>query len=205
MKKLLIMFFSAILLRLAREELQNATLMDSKGNFIKPFHPTCQNIDIEVVAVALSRIKRFFGQTKLSVAQHSVNMARIFIYFGNIEYAKQSLMHEISEVFMGDLASPLKKAFPLFKEIEESLIKKTFACYGLNYPIAQDVHTLDKQIVIYEAIEHMPKKEFWLSISHKELHDKQIFESSIVVELEAWSEEKAFTEFMNVAKELKLI
>lgn len=80
MKKLLIKIFSISLLRLVRKELHNAMLMDSKGNFIKPFHPTCENINLEVVAIALARIKRFFGQTKLSVAQHSVNMARVFMY-----------------------------------------------------------------------------------------------------------------------------
>jgi len=205
MNKLLTKIFSAILMVLVKKDLHNATLMDSKGNFIKPFHPTCKNIDLEVVAIALTRIKRFFGQTKLSVAQHSVNMARVFMYLGNDEYAKQALLHEVSEAFMGDLASPLKQAFPLFKEIEESLIKKTFKCYGLNYPMAQDVHTLDKQIMIYEAATHMPKEEFWLSLPHKELVDKEIFTSTQIVDLKAWSEDKAYDEFIKIARELNLI
>ncbi|WP_294963391.1 hypothetical protein [Sulfurimonas sp.] len=205
MKKLLIKILSISLLWLVRNNLNNAELMDSKGNFIKPFHPDCKSVDLEVVAIALSRIKRFFGQTNLSVAQHSVNMARVFMHFGNMEYAKQALLHEISEAFMGDLASPLKAAFPLFKSIEETLIKKTFSCYGLEYPMAQDVHFLDKQIMIYEALAHMPRKEYWLSLTHKEFTDKQIFSFKSIVDLDAWSEEKAFNEFMDTAKTLKLI
>lgn len=199
MKKLL----SKLLLWLTARELANATLMDSKGNFIKPFnHLKCNTLDLEVVALALSRIMRFFGQTELSVAQHSVNMARVFIYQGKTELAKQALLHEVSEAFMGDLASPLKRAFPMFKEIEETLIKKTFKCYGLNYPMDREVYMLDKQIVLNEAIVHMPNAEFWLS--QGSCVDSQLLKDSSV-DLEAWDSQKAYDEFIKLVKELKLI
>lgn len=199
MKKLL----SKLLLWLTARELANATLMDSKGNFIKPFnHLKCNTLDLEVVALALSRIMRFFGQTELSVAQHCVNMAMVFIYQGKTELAKQALLHEVSEAFMGDLASPLKRAFPMFKEIEETLIKKTFKCYGLNYPMDREVYILDKQIVLNEAIVHMPNAEFWLS--QGSCVDSQLLKDSSV-DLEAWDSQKAYDEFIKLAKELKLI
>jgi len=201
MKKLTIKILSYFLYKIVIRELANATLMDSKGNFIKPFNPNCKEIDLEVVAVALSRIKRFFGQTKLSVAQHSVNMAKIFMYLGQYEFAKQALLHEISEAFMGDLASPLKKAFPLFKEIEESLIKKTFLCYSLSYPMAQEVHKLDKSIVLNEAMKHMPNKKFWKKQGTPV--DKKLLKKA-GVDMEAWSEEKSYKEFMSLVKELKI-
>lgn len=205
MKKLLMMLLSSSLMKLVQSDLQSATLMDSKGNLIRPFNPDCVDIDLEVIAIALARIKRFFGQTKLSVAQHSVNMAKVFIAQGDTENAKQALLHEVSEAFMGDLASPLKKAFPLFKEIEESLIKKTFLCYGLNYPMSKEVHLLDKQIMIHEAIAHMPDEEFWKLQPYKEFVNRRIFSTKSIVDLEAWSEDKAFQEFIETARELELI
>ena len=197
------MILSKTLLYLTKKELAKATLMDSKGTMFRPFDTMkCSSLDIEVVALALSRIMRFFGQTRLSVAQHSVNMAKVFIYRGEEELAKQALLHEVSEAFMGDLASPLKKAFPLFKEIEESLIKKTFKCYGLNYPMDKEVHILDKQIMINEAIAHMPKEGFWIScgdyLCEESLHDSG-------VDLEAWDSDKAYEEFMALAIKLGLV
>jgi len=143
---------------------------------------------------------RFFGQTKLSVAQHCVNMARIFIMLGELEHAKQALLHEIAEAFMGDLASPLKKAFPMYKDIEERLIKKAFGCFGLSYPIADIVHVLDKDIMINEAVAHMPNQLYW-----------EKFGTGLdlcivgVADFEPWSSEKAYEEFMQVAKELGLV
>ncbi len=193
---------SRVLLILTIKELASATLMDSKGNFIKPFNPECKTLDLEVVGLALSRIMRFFGQTQLSVAQHSVNMARVFIYRGETELAKQALLHEVSEAFMGDLASPLKRAFPMFKEIEESLIKKTFACYGLSYPMHKEVHVLDKQIVLNEAKVHMPKAGYWSSLG---LGVDEETVQNAKVDLVAWSSDKAFIEFINTAKALNLL
>lgn len=103
---------------------------------------------------------------------------------------------------MGDLASPLKKAFPIFKQIEESLIKKTFSCYGLSYPMANAVHLLDKSIMINEAIEHMPNAEFWNSLGEK-VDERLLRESG--VELEPWTPEEAFRAYMATASLLKLI
>lgn len=102
---------------LIKEELEKALLMDYKGNFFMPFNPNCRNIDFEVVAISLSRIKRFFGQTNYSVAQHSVLLAKYFIEKGELENAKQALLHEIGEAFMGDLVSPIKRAFPDRKSV----------------------------------------------------------------------------------------
>ncbi|MDY0246734.1 MAG: hypothetical protein RBR26_07415 [Methanosarcina mazei] len=194
---------SKALLYITKKELAKATLMDSKGVMFRPFDTVkCSSLDIEVIALALSRIMRFFGQTELSVAQHCVNMARIFIHRGETELAKQALLHEVSEAFMGDLASPLKKAFPLFKEIEESLIKKTFKCHGLPYPMDSQVHILDKQIMINEAVVHMPKEGFWISLG--DLLDPQ--EIALAgVDLTAWKSEVAFMQFMMVAEELGLL
>ena len=201
-KRILIKIISSLLMRLLSKYISSATLMDSKGRFIQPFNPGCRDIDLEVVALALSRIKRFFGQTKLSVAQHSVNMARVFIHLGEYEYAKEALLHEIAEAFMGDLASPLKRAFPMFKEIEESLIKKTFDCYGLSYPMAKSVHVLDKSIMINEAVEHMPNADFWNSLGSKV--DEKLLQAA-QVDLTPWSDEDAFKEFMTTASILKLV
>ena len=202
MKRTIKKVLSWLLMKVVAHDIENAMLMDCKGRFIKPFHPECKDIDLEVIAIALSRIMRFFGQTKLSVAQHSVNLARIFIMLGELELAKQALLHEIGEAFMGDLASPLKKAFPMYKDIEERLIKKAFGCFGLSYPMADLVHDLDKDIMINEAVEHMPNAEYWESLG---LGIDLCILAEDIADFEPWSSEKAYEEFMKVAQELGLL
>ena len=176
---------------LIKEELEKALLMDYKGNFFMPFNPNCRNIDFEVVAISLSRIKRFFGQTNYSVAQHSVLLAKYFIEKGELENAKQALLHEIGEAFMGDLVSPIKRAFPLFKLVEESIIEKVFKCYSISYPISKEVNNADKQIMVDEAIALLPNKDYWLSLN-----------TQLGIKIEVWSEEKSFQEFMFLSKKL---
>lgn len=202
MEKIIIKTLSFLLLQLTKKDIRNATLMDGSGRFIRPFRPECKEVDLNVIGTALSRIMRFFGQTELSVAQHCVNMAKIFFFQGEIEFAKQALLHEIAEAFMGDLASPLKKAFPIYKEIEEYLIKKVYLCYGLSYPMAKEVHVLDKSIMINEALKFMPNSQYWLSFGSGV--DKRLLELAGVV-LSPWDAETAKQEFMNMAKILELI
>ena len=204
MKKLLINTISKIQLKLIERSLGDALLMDAKGNFIKPFNSSSESdkIDLETVALSLSRTKRFFGQTNFSVAQHSINMARIFIYKGKIEEAKAAAIHEASECFLGDLVTPLKKNFPLFSDIEKIILRKVFISCGVKYPISNEVHILDKQIVINEALAHMPNKEYWLSYGKPVSEDLL---NAAGVDLNCWSDEKSYTEFIKLLKELELL
>ncbi len=174
--------------------LKNVELTDAKGNFVKPFNKDCKNLDMETVALSLSRVKRFFGQTRLSVAQHSVNIARVFIYLGRIEEAKQALIHETSEAFMGDLVTPVKIDF-IFKLLEGVINKKVFNCYGVSYPPSEYVEKIDKSIVLNEALVNMKNPEHWNSLGRK-CDDSFLLECG--VELVPWDEEKAYSEFMSV-------
>lgn len=179
--------------KLIQRELNNAVLMDVKGNFFKPFNTSCSSIDLEVIALALSRVKRFFGQTDYSVAQHSVLLSKYFLQRGEIEYAKQALLHEVGEAYMGDLVSPIKKAFPIFKMIEESIIKKVFICKNITYPISKEVDLVDKRIMVDEGIALLPNKDYWISLNEP-----------LGLNIEVWSQEKSFNEYMNLAKTLGL-
>lgn len=85
-----------------------------------------KNVDIEEIAHALSNICRFTGHTKqfYSVAQHSVLVSE------NVpkEDALAGLLHDASEAYLGDMASPLKQLIPEYlrfeKEVQEILLEK---------------------------------------------------------------------------------
>jgi hypothetical protein len=191
LKKITKIVLTQITYILIKKELEDAVLMDKKGNFFKPFNPNCKTIDIEVIATSLSREKRFFGQTEYTVAQHSVLLARYFLMRGEIEFARQALLHEVGEAYMGDLVSPIKKAFPLFKKIEETIIKKVFDCYKVSYPISQEVEKADKRIMVDEAIKLLPNQEYWLSLNEP-----------LGEIINPWDEKFAYENFISMANEI---
>jgi uncharacterized protein len=79
-----------------------------RDKVIEPFdlHRTSEGIDIETIAHALSLKCRFAGQVKhfYSVAQHCVLGARAIA----APFALPFLLHEVSEVFLPDIPSPIK-------------------------------------------------------------------------------------------------
>jgi 5'-deoxynucleotidase YfbR-like HD superfamily hydrolase len=174
--------------------LRNATYDHCKGGTIKPFSKDCSSVDMEIISISLSRTKRFFGQTKFSVAQHCVNMARVFLVLKKEEFAKQALLHECSEAFLGDLVPFVKKELYIFKLLERVINKKVFLCLNVPYPVSQEVDKLDKTIVFNEAICNMSKHSHWQS--KKRADDTLLAKAG--VDLEPWSEEKAQEEFMTL-------
>jgi hypothetical protein len=190
-KKIIKRVITQLTYALIKKELESAILMDGKGNFFKPFNQNCKTIDIEVIATSLSRVKRFFGQTKYSVAQHSVLLARHFLKKGETELARQALLHEVGEAYMGDLVSPIKRAFPLFKMIEESIIKKVFGCLDIQYPISQEVDKADKRLMVDEAIQLLPNQEHWLAMNEP-----------LDITVIPWSEKESYEAFMALAKKI---
>lgn len=84
------------------------------------FHnPTPDMVCIEDIAHALSMSCRFGGHTQYhySVAQHSVNVARLVPE----EHKLVALLHDATEAYIGDMVSPLKVLMPEFKKKEEAV------------------------------------------------------------------------------------
>lgn len=71
--------------------------------------PSCEMVDIDDIAQALSRIPRCLGHTVcfFSVAQHSVIVSEQF----EGEVAKYALLHDAAEAYIGDIVAPLKWIF----------------------------------------------------------------------------------------------
>jgi hypothetical protein len=75
--------------------------------------PRASQIEITDIAHQLARLNRFVGATEMpiSVAQHSVNVARILTLgkAGPLLQMK-GLLHDAHEYVLGDIASPVKRA-----------------------------------------------------------------------------------------------
>lgn len=93
--------------------------LSSKGAQIYPFDLRPHEVDIEDIAHSLSRLCRFNGHCRhfYSVAQHSVYVA---VHLP-LELSFLGLMHDATEAYCGDLVRPIKRAIPMFQEIEDRI------------------------------------------------------------------------------------
>jgi len=112
--------------------------------------PNLHKYDIREIAHALSNLGRFTGHTSrfYSVAQHSVAVS----YIVPERLALAALMHDASEAYLGDVASPLKALLPEYKYIEEQTecaIARAFAIRNL-YPLHPDIKWADMVALRHE-------------------------------------------------------
>ena len=81
------------------------TLFD--GSAMDLADPSNAPVDVNVLALVLSRLARFNGHTRqfYSVAQHSVFVSHLV----PDDHALAGLLHDAAEAYVGDIASPLKR------------------------------------------------------------------------------------------------
>lgn len=144
---------------------------DRKGGFIVtysgfpywPLDPHPNDIRIEDIAHALSQICRYGGhcQTHYSVAQHCVEGSRIFEWLAELgvipayqalPLARQFLLHDGAETYIGDMVHPLKiqpelASFRNVEEINERVLSERF---GLPFPYAPEIKLVDNMMLAAE-------------------------------------------------------
>lgn len=118
------------------------------GNLFDYNNPEESNVTIEDIATALSNVCRFAGHVHYfySVAQHAVNTSLIV----PPEHAFSALMHDTAEAFTNDLPTPLKWAFPVFKELEVQIETAMAKKFGFTFPLSNEVKLADLQMLKIE-------------------------------------------------------
>lgn len=125
------------------------------GRAYWPLDPNSDEVDILDIAHALSNLCRYTGhcQKFYSVAEHSVLVSRIV----PPEDALMGLLHDATEAYVNDLARPLKRHIPQYKEIEAlnwHAISHHF--FGVSLPLPASVHVADNAILLTEHAVLMP-------------------------------------------------
>jgi hypothetical protein len=112
--------------------------------------PAACAVTIGDIAGALSKICRFAGHITqfYSVAQHAVNVSRIVPEC----HAFAALMHDTAEAFTNDLPTPLKHAFPAFKELEARIEGAMAQRFGFAWPMPEAVRHADLTMLAVEKI-----------------------------------------------------
>lgn len=124
------------------------------------FHnPTPDMVCIEDIAHALSMSCRFGGHTQYhySVAQHSVNVARLV----PDEHKLVALLHDATEAYIGDMVSPLKVIMPEFKKKEQQIWEVITEKFGVAVEMDPVIKWADLQMLRIEREFLIPQSEEW--------------------------------------------
>lgn len=127
-------------------------IMTYTGRHFNAMQPHIDDICIEDIAHALSLMTRFNGHCNAfySIAQHSVLLSHQF----PTQYLQMwALLHDTDEAYVSDVPSPTKKYIPGYRDIEDNVMACIASKFGLNLPMPDEVHRMDKRIVHDEAIE----------------------------------------------------
>ena len=141
------------------------------GRKLDILSPSPFDIEIEDIALGLSRVTRWNGQTTgkypYSVAQHSVLVEELF----NIEYPDldkkwnlAALLHDAPEYVIGDLITPFKYALNnSYRFVEDNLMKAIYLRFGLPALLPRHIESkikkIDKSLAWFEAVDLAGYKE----------------------------------------------
>jgi uncharacterized protein len=130
-------------------------ILTASGSYFDFLSPDSDTIVIEDIAIALSRINRFTGHTRVpySVAQHSYIVSLVV----PLEYALQGLLHDASEAYLGDVSTPLKQLVPEYKVIERRVEEAIMRKFGLPFPLHPSIKQADLRMLVTEKRDLMPR------------------------------------------------
>lgn len=127
------------------------------GEWIEPLAPDPARIHVEDIAHSLANQCRFTGHVRsfYSTAQHSVLVSTVVPR----EYALWGLLHDASEAYIADIASPVKRHpdFGTYYDIAEDRLTAAVAeRFGLELPMPAEVKVADKMLLRAEQRDLMP-------------------------------------------------
>lgn len=166
--------------------------------------PSPFDIEIEDIALGLSRIVRWNGQTVgeygLSVAQHSLLVLDIAqaaqAVRANSRLCLAALLHDASEFVTADLITPFKRVIgDAYKEVEKHVQEAVHLRFGLPAALPGDwvkaIKRADRSAAFLEAVE---------VAGFSDVEARRIFrfrESICKGTLSAWPAERARLEFLS--------
>lgn len=161
-------------------------MQTASGRQFWPLDPRTEEIYIEDIAAALSKLCRYGGHCKrfYSVAEHCVLMA----HAAPDELRLAALMHDASEAYLSDVIRPIKRHMPQFGIVEIALERMIAIRFNLEWPLLAEVKRLDERIV------HDEKAQIMLpSLAHDPCVEAV---PALGVTIQFWTPEKAEFEFL---------
>ena len=119
------------------------------GRRFWPLDPRVEDVDIVDIARSLAFTNRWRGHIRFpySVAQHSVHVSEKT----PSPHKLAALLHDASEAYLGDMASPIKAFMPEYRAIEDRLQRMIYRRFGLEEVEPPEVKAIDTRICGDEA------------------------------------------------------
>lgn len=137
--------------------------------------PQPEQISLADIAYALAGICRYTGHGRITVAEHSVLVAKyVYRRTRDLHLAWQGLMHDAHEAYLGDDSSPKKRAlFALggqetYEKLERIVAGAVRARFDLPAELHQFVSDADLRMLMTEAPTQLawpPPREWDIGIS----------------------------------------
>lgn len=141
------------------ETLTNTMMQTFTGKVVDLANFTEDDVRLPDISHALSLINRFTGHSKVpySVAQHSVMVSRLV----DPKHALWGLLHDASEAYLGDVATPLKNLLPQYRELEERVQRAIAMRFGLAWPMPSEVKDADVRALLAEKRDLLTVDHDW--------------------------------------------
>lgn len=171
-------------------------LSGAKFNYNRPEE---SDVTIEDLASATSNICRYAGHLPrfYSVAQHLVNASRLVEGVSTDvrdPAVFAALMHDTAEAFTNDLPTPLKWAFPVFKELEVKIETAMGEKFGFQYPYPDVVKWADTVMLIAEKIYIKEDTSIWPA--YESWTEESVAPYLQYIDLDSWQPRRAKKEFL---------
>lgn len=134
-------------------------ILTNAGRYFDFNNPEAHPYTLREIAHSLSQINRFTGHTEIpyNVAVHSVLVLRILRNKGyTVNVLRWGIMHDATEAYVGDMASPLKAMNPGYKVIENRVGACIASCYRMELPEPLPVKWADTVALVAERKRFLP-------------------------------------------------
>lgn len=129
-----------------------------------PLDPRAADVRVEDLAHATAQKVRYTGHCRFfySVAQHGVFVQEILARLGeSIEVQLLGLMHDTTEAYLPDVASPIKGSIQGFRDIEAKVWLAIAEAFGLPEKMPKVVKAADAEAFRHERPQLLPRVDWW--------------------------------------------
>jgi len=123
--------------------------------------PKSEDFNIVDIAHSLGMQCRFNGHTRrfYSVAEHCLNVARLLPR----EFKLEGLLHDASEAYITDIATPVKRLLPDYARLEAIVQGSVRKVFNLPEQESPEVVQADRACLVAEAKKYLPiTRDHWI-------------------------------------------
>lgn len=140
----------------------SSAILTATGKWFDVLNPDPALINLTDIASALSKLCRFGGHCRefYSVAEHSIQVSRLVAQRSGAtkEGIAWALLHDASEAYVTDVPRPVKHQIPQYIAIEDAVQKAMAERFRLSWPMPDEVHEADHELLALELRAYMPEQ-----------------------------------------------